>query len=87
MSALSVDTDKLRLFFTYLIALVLIGGGMFILYMTMNQPPSSNTLAVVGLMTLAANWVFTKDQQSSVARQIERATVAGAASSTGSVHE
>lgn len=77
-----MEADTIRLWFTYLTALVVIaGGGLFLLIVRNDNPPNDLiTGAAISVVTLAVNFVFTKETATSSSRASERAFTAGAAS-------
>lgn len=79
-----MNTDTIKVLFTYVIASLVIGVGMAILYFSRLDPPESNSqnlsLVMAGFIGAAIQFVFNRETQTSTARQVERATAAGAAS-------
>ncbi len=78
-------TETLKLSFTYLIALLLIVGGLIFLFLTRADDPqntSTPTLIplVAGFIGAAVQFVFSRETQTSTAHATERAFTAGAAS-------
>lgn len=54
-----MQSDNIKLFFTYGIAVLLILGGLIFLYATRSEPGVSDTrLAVVGFIGIAVSFVF-----------------------------
>lgn len=77
-----MQTDTLKLIFTYLIALLVIAGGGLMLFVSRLDPADSNSqnlsLVLAGFIGAAIQFVFNRETQTSTARQVERATAAGA---------
>jgi uncharacterized membrane protein len=75
-----MQIDQLKVAFTYLIALLVIVGGMAMLYFSRLDPPSSGNLALVtaGFVGVALQFVFQRETATNSARQTERATALGA---------
>lgn len=80
-----MQADNIRLLFTYLIALVVIvGGGLFLIVVRNDNPPNDLiTGAAISVVTLAVQFVFTKETATATARQTERAVVAGQNGASG----
>jgi hypothetical protein len=78
-----MQSDTLKLAFTYTIAAVLIIGGLAVLVITRLDPPESNPqnlqLVIAGFVGAAIQFVFNRDSQTQTARATERAVAAGAA--------
>lgn len=74
-----MQADTVRLWFTYVIALaVILGGGAFLLVVRNDNPPNDLiTGAAISVVTLAVQFVFTKETSTSTARQTVAAVVAG----------
>ena len=74
--------DTIKVIYTYSIATIIVVGGMAMLYFSRLDPPSSGNLALVtaGFIGAAIQFVFNRETQTSTARQVERATAAGASS-------
>ena len=78
--------DTIKVGFTYGIAAFLVVGGLLFLYLSRNDPAGGQSAAmaplVAGFVGAAIQFVFNRETQTSTARQVERATAAGAASQT-----
>lgn len=74
-----MQIDTIRAVFTYVMALVVVvGGGAFLLAVRNDTPPNDLiTGAAISVVTLAVQFVFSKEQQTATARQSERAFLAG----------
>jgi hypothetical protein len=76
--------DTIKVAFTYGIAAMLVIGGLLFLFLSRNDPPggqsSSMVPLVAGFIGAAIQFVFNRETQTSTARQVERATAAGASS-------
>src|SRR6266699_654030 len=74
--------DTIKVTYAYIIATVMIAGGMWFLFSSRNDPPGSHTDALIpvvtGFILLAAQWVFQRETQTGTARQVERGIAAGA---------
>ena len=74
-------TDTIRMLFTYGIALIIIVGGLTLIYVTRLDPPESDVqglrLLVAGLMGAATAFVFQQETQTRTARQTNTAQMAG----------
>jgi hypothetical protein len=81
-----MQVETVKALFTYLIALVIIIGGGFMLFYTRLDPPESNSqnlaLVIAGFIGAATQFVFNRETQIQTAHQSERATAAGVASTT-----
>lgn len=81
-----MQADTLKLIFTYVIATIVIVGGGLMLYASRLDPADSNSqnlsLVLAGFIGAAIQFVFNRETQTSTARQVERATAAGAATGT-----
>lgn len=77
-----MNTDTIKVIYTYTIATIIIAGGLGILYLTRLDPPSPNNLGLVvaGFIGAAIQFVFNRETQTQTARQVERATAAGVTS-------
>ena len=79
-----MQSDTIKVIFTYFIATLLIVGGLWFLYATRldGADTSSSTLIplVAGFIGAAVQFVFNRETQTSTSRMVERATAAGAAS-------
>ncbi len=75
-----MQTDTLRLAFTYVIALVIVVGGGILLIVPSQVPPEQLLPFMTGIFGLVLGYVFTRDTQVGSARAAERAVAAGAAS-------
>jgi hypothetical protein len=68
--------DTIKIAFTYGIALVILVGGLLILWGARLDPPGTSddlSLAIIGFMGVALNFVFMRETASNSARQTERA--------------
>jgi hypothetical protein len=76
--------DTIKVTYTYSIATILVIGGLVFLYLSRNDPPGGQSASMVplvaGFIGAAIQFVFNRETQTSTARQVERATAAGAAS-------
>lgn len=76
--------DSIKVAFTYGIAALLVVGGLLFLFASRNDPAggqsSSMVPLVAGFIGAAIQFVFNRETQTSTARQVERATAAGASS-------
>jgi hypothetical protein len=67
-----MSADTVKLLFTYIIALVLIVGGMIILYLTRLDPPESNSanisLMLAGFIGAAITFVFNRESATQATR-------------------
>lgn len=74
--------DTIKVGFTYGIAAFLVVGGLIFLYLSRNDPAGGQSAAmaplVAGFVGAAIQFVFNRETQTSTARQVERATAAGA---------
>jgi hypothetical protein len=69
--------DTIRAIFTYLIALVVVVGGLAVLLLTRAEPAASDTRVVVaGFVGLALQFTFGQEIQTRTARQSAAATAA-----------
>ena len=79
-------SDTIRLLYTYTIALVVILGGLYIIYQTRLDPAESDVqglrLLIAGFVGGALTFVFGRETSSSAAFQSERAYAAGLAAPT-----
>lgn len=79
-------TDKIRLIYVYTIALVVIVGGLYIIYETRLDPPAADVqgmrLLLAGFIGSALTFVFGRETASGSAFQSERAYAAGLAAPT-----
>lgn len=67
-------TDTIRLLATYLIALIVVVGGGYMLYATRAEPGADNLqLVIAGFIGSALTWAFGSEVQKQTARQQERA--------------
>lgn len=75
-----MQTDTIKVLFTYVIATILIVGGLIFLYLTTND-----TLIplVAGFVGAAIQFVFNRETQTQTARQVERSQAQGAAAASG----
>lgn len=78
-----MKSDAIKLIFTYIIALVVIGGGLAMLYLTRLDPPEADVqglrLLISGFVGIALQFVFASDAATRTARQVERTYAAAAA--------
>jgi hypothetical protein len=66
--------DFLKLLFSYGTALLVVAGGMYILYITRSEPTADNLqLVISGFIGAALTWLFGETTRSSTARQTSRA--------------
>jgi hypothetical protein len=71
--------DTIRAIFTYAIAFVVVVGGGAVIYLTRNDPQSSDTVAIVaGFVGSALTFVFGSEVQTRTARQSQTSSMAGA---------
>jgi hypothetical protein len=79
----SGSIDTVKAVFTYITALVLVVGGFAFLFLTRNDPSSSNTPALIpivsGFIGSAVTFVFQQETQTRTARQVERSYTNAAA--------
>jgi hypothetical protein len=78
-----MQTDILKLLFTYGIAVFLEVAGMAYLWTHASDPANSVTLAIVGMMTGAAAFVFGQEAAKSATRAAQSSTASGAAITSG----
>jgi hypothetical protein len=68
--------DNIKLTFTYVIALVVIVGGLYMLYQTRLDPPEADVqgmrLLLSGFIGMALQYVFNRETATATARQVER---------------
>lgn len=74
-----MQTDTLRLAFTYIIALVIVLGGGILLVVPSQVPPEQLLPFMTGIVGTVIGFVFQREASSGTARQTERAYTAGAA--------
>ena len=75
--------DFVKLLFTYIIAIVVVMGGGYMLYATRSEPSADNLqLVISGFIGVALTWVFGETTRSSTARQTTRALMTTAPSPT-----
>lgn len=75
-----MQTDTIKLLFTYSIALVIVVGGGLFLYATLGQSDAESTrLAIVGFMGGATAFVFSQES----AKQATRAAQSTSAATAG----
>jgi hypothetical protein len=78
-----MQTDTLKLIFTYALALVIVIGGGAFLFATLGQADAESTrLAIVGFMGGAITFVFGQESAKAATRASQASTAAGAASVT-----
>ena len=71
--------DTVRAVFTYVIATIVVGGGMYVIYATRGEPSSSDTVAIIaGFVGAALSFVFSTEVQTRTARQTNTAAAQGA---------
>jgi hypothetical protein len=79
-------TEKIKLVYTYTIALIVILGGLYIIFATRLDPPESDIqglrLLLSGFVGVALSFVFNREAASGSAAQSERAYAAGLAAPT-----
>jgi NAD/NADP transhydrogenase beta subunit len=80
--------DTIRAVFTYAIATIVVGGGMFVIYATRGEASSSDTVAIIaGFVGAALSFVFSTEVQTRTARQTTTAHVEGAATHANGIGE
>jgi hypothetical protein len=71
-----LKSDTLKLIFTYLVALTVIGGGLYILYQSRLDPPSEQLTSlyylIAGFVGMSLQFVYGADTSTRAARQVER---------------
>ena len=71
--------DTIRAVFTYAIATIVVGGGMYVIYATRGEANSSDTIAIIaGFVGAALSFVFSTEVQTRTARQTNTAAAQGA---------
>jgi hypothetical protein len=79
-----VGIDQIKVLYVYSIATLVIVGGIIFLYFSRNDPPESNTAALIplisGFIGAAIQFVFNRETQATTAAQVAKATAAGALS-------
>jgi len=78
-----MQADTIKLWFTYITALIIVVGGGAMLWFSRLDPPETSTqlqLLLAGFIGGAIAFLFNKESSTSTARQVERAIAAGAAS-------
>jgi len=71
--------DTIRAVFTYAIATIVVGGGMYVIYATRAEPGASDTIAIIaGFVGAALSFVFSTEVQTRTARQTTSAYGEGA---------
>lgn len=81
-----MQTDTVKLWFTYAIVLVIVlGGGAFLLATRLDPPGTSQDLqlAIVGFIGSAVTFVFTRETQTQTARATAAAISQGAGNGNG----
>lgn len=80
-----MQIDTIRALFSQLTALVIIIGGGLFLYATYTTKDADGLTkgAVIAIVTLAANFVFSKEVATNASRSSERAFAAGTGSPAG----
>jgi hypothetical protein len=78
-----VQSDTLKLLFTYTIALVIVVGGGLFLYATLGQSDAESTrLAIVGFMGGATAFVFAQESAKQATRSAQSSVQQGTDSTT-----
>jgi len=78
-----MQTDTVKLVFTYLIALIVVVGGGAFLYLTLGQPDAESTrLVVAGFMGSAITFVFGQESAKAATRAAQSSAASGAATAT-----
>lgn len=76
-----MNTDSIKVIFTYVIAAGLILGGFIFLAIARLDPPNSPSTSMIplvaGFIGAAVQFVFNRETQTQTARQVERSTAAG----------
>lgn len=68
-----MNADTIKAFFTYLTALVIVLGGLAVLYLTRGEATSANLqLIVSGLMGAATTFLFVQENSTRASRTAER---------------
>jgi hypothetical protein len=79
---MTVQTDQIKMIFTYLVAMILIVGGGLMLYAIRLDPPESGSatlsLAVVGLIGAAVQFVFSSESATRATRAAQSSAAGGA---------
>lgn len=71
--------DTIRAVFTYIIALLVVVGGGFVIFFSRNDPSSTDTVAIMaGFVGSALTFVFGSEVQTRTARQTNTANLQGA---------
>jgi hypothetical protein len=82
-----VNADSIKLWFTYIIALVTIVGGGAMLYLIRLDPPTSGSgtlsLAIVGFIGLALGFVFNRESATQATRAAQSSAAAASSQATG----
>jgi len=77
-----MNTDQIKVIFTYGIATIMILGGLAIIYATRLDPPEADVaglrLLMAGFIGGATQFVFNRETQTQTARQVERGIAQGA---------
>ena len=80
-----IQVETIKALVTYVTALLLILGGLLFLYLSRLDPPDAQTDALIpliaGFVGAAIQFLFNRETQTQTARQVERSTATGAASS------
>lgn len=80
-----MTADAVKLWFTYIIALVTIVGGGIMLFLIRLDPPDSGSatlsLAIVGFVGLALGFVFNRESATQATRAANSSVAQGAAAS------
>lgn len=84
-----MSADNIKLVFTYTIALVLIVGGLVILYLIRLDPPESNSanisLLLAGFIGSAITFVFNRESATQATRAAQSSAASALTSSPGTV--
>jgi len=81
-----VQTDTIKLFFTYSIAaIVIIGGGAMLYFSRLDPPEAINNLQLViaGFIGAAISWVFSSESSTRATRAAQSSTAVGASAAGG----
>jgi hypothetical protein len=81
-----MQVETIKALVTYVTALLLIIGGLLFLYFSRLDPPEAQTASLIpliaGFVGAAIQFLFNRETQTQTARQVERSTATGAASSS-----
>jgi len=79
-----MQTDSMKLLFTYGIATVVVVGGGFFLFLTRGEPTAHDVqLAIVGFIGGALAFVFNRESATQATRAAQSSNAAGAATASG----